>query len=227
MGNWQTGPHGFPPNWAAPKPPCSHGCGRIPTMKSQPSDAAASPHWYRLLHACRWPFTVLATAWLLVHGAGQLLRQPITVRIDGGVNLDKVAEPIVVRSEVPLRVTGSVTLANRDAIQVAADDIVVDGPVLVEARTSIPVMAAAAIPVKATEAVAVTAKTAIPVTAPQPIHVSTGGPVSARVVVDAVRTPIRVEADQAFPVRGELDIFRIQEPVRVNVRGPLFPFPIP
>ena len=57
--------------------------------------ATAVPHGYRMLHACRWPFTVHPTTWLLVHGAGQLLKQPITVL-----------------SEVSLRVSGSATVVS-------------------------------------------------------------------------------------------------------------------
>ena len=196
-------------------------------MTPHASDSAADPHWYRLLVACRWPVTVLATAWLLLQGARQLLSQPITVRIDGGVNLDKVAEPIAVRSDVPLQVVGSVSVANQNPIKVAADDIVVSRPVRVEAIKGIPVTAAAAIPVKATEAVAVKATSAIPVMAPEAIPVSTGGPVSARVVVDGVTTPISVKAEDPLPVQGVLDINRVKEALRVNVRGPLFPFQIP
>ncbi|WP_216904944.1 hypothetical protein [Synechococcus sp. CCY 9618] len=50
---------------------------------------------------------------------------------------------------------------------------------------------------------------------------------SARVVVDGVNTSLRVKAEDPFPVRGVLDINRIKESLRVNLRGPLFPFRIP
>jgi hypothetical protein len=188
-----------------------------------PSD----PNWFRLLHSCRWPFTVLLSTWLLVSGASRLLRQPIPVRVEGGVSLDKVSEPILVQSESPLRVTGAVVVANQGAIKVAAEEIVVRQPIAVEATRGIPVMAEAPIPVNAVQPVSVMANEAIPVKALEAIPVSTGGPVSARVVVDAVNGAIDIQASDPLPVKGDLDIHRINDPVRVNARGMLFPFSVP
>lgn len=196
-------------------------------MPSKDSSSALDPKWFRLLHSCRWPFTFLAATWLLVSGASHLLRHPIPVRIDGGVSLDRVAEPIQVQAESPLRVVGTVVVANQGAIKVAAEDIIFRRPITVQASKSIPVTAERAIPVHAVEPVAVTAKAAIPVKATQPIPVSTGGPVSARVVVDAVNTPIPVLASEPLPVEGTLEVTKIKDPLRVNVRSLLFPFSIP
>jgi hypothetical protein len=97
-------------------------------------------------------------------------------------------------------------------------------PVTVSVPDAVAVHTPEPIPVMARTPVAVKAEQPIPVEATDPIPVSTGGPVSAVVDVRSVLSPLRIDPESSIQVNGDLEIEKIHNPIRANIRGFLFPF---
>jgi hypothetical protein len=140
------------------------------------------------------------------------------------VTLENINVPVRVQAEEAIPVRGSVQLGNTRPLQVEARSVTMNGPVDVSVPGKVNVQADEPIPVLASAPVAVKAPAPIQVAAPAPIPVSTGGPVSATVDVRSVQTPLRIDSNSPVTVTGDLEIERILNPIRANIRGFLFPF---
>ena len=90
-----------------------------------------NPLWFSLAMALRWPIaTVFATAIIAVT-AVEILKNPIPIRVDGGVLVEKIALPIGVSAQSPLPVSAMVELT--DSVQVQANQALpINGDVKVE-----------------------------------------------------------------------------------------------
>ena len=107
------------------------------------SPAERDPRWFLLLMACRWPLALVLAAWALALAVVQVLRQPIPiglplaqplpVRLEGGIRVDRLVAPVVVRADAPLPVGGQVELTR---------------PIAVRAAQPLPVTASAPLPVE-------------------------------------------------------------------------------
>jgi hypothetical protein len=182
------------------------------------------PQWIRVLEIVAWPTSFLLAVISLGPVLSRMTLSAIPVRLEGGISLDEIRVPVSVRAEGPLPVSGAVRVANPGPLQVEARPISVNGPVPVSVPQAVDVKAPGPIPVVTRSPVAVTAGSPIEVAAPAPIPVSTGGPVTATVDVRSVMSPLMIDPTTTLQVSGGLEIERINEPVRANIRGFLFPF---
>ncbi|MGB1416599.1 MAG: hypothetical protein ACPG6X_03865 [Synechococcus sp.] len=105
-----------------------------------------------LLLAYRWPIAVVISSLGLSAVLLKLLSEPIPIRIDGGLQVDKLVMPasITIRSDQPLPVSGQVDVATpvvitgeqplaiRGPVRVQAIDqpVAIQGSVAAEARVS-------------------------------------------------------------------------------------------
>ena len=112
-----------------------------------------SPTSRDLLLAYRWPVAVVVSSVVLATTAIQLLSKPIPIRIDGGLQVDKLVLPasVTIRSNEPLPVvvredvviSGKAPLAVKGQVQVQVDGDVkarvrsIDAPVDVKAAVSV------------------------------------------------------------------------------------------
>ena len=112
-----------------------------------------SPTSRDLLLAYRWPVAVVVSSVVLATTAIQLLSKPIPIRIDGGLQIDKLVLPasVTIRSNEPLPVvvredvviSGKAPLAVNGQVQVQVDGDVkarvrsIDAPVEVKAAVSV------------------------------------------------------------------------------------------
>ena len=112
-----------------------------------------SPTSRDLLLAYRWPVAVVVSSVVLATTAIQLLSKPIPIRIDGGLQIDKLVLPasVTIRSNEPLPVvvredvviSGKAPLAVKGQVQVQVDGDVkarvrsIDAPVEVKAAVSV------------------------------------------------------------------------------------------
>ena len=112
-----------------------------------------SPTSRDLLLAYRWPVAVVVSSVVLATTAIQLLSKPIPIRIDGGLQVDKLVLPasVTIRSNAPLPVvvredvviSGKAPLAVKGQVQVQVDGDVkarvrsIDAPVDVNAAVSV------------------------------------------------------------------------------------------
>ena len=112
-----------------------------------------SPTSRDLLLAYRWPVAVVVSSVVLATTAIQLLSKPIPIRIDGGLQIDKLVLPasVTIRSNEPLPVvvredvviSGKAPLAVKGQVQVQVDGDVkarvrsIDAPVDVKAAVSV------------------------------------------------------------------------------------------
>ena len=112
-----------------------------------------SPTSRDLLLAYRWPVAVVVSSVVLATTAIQLLSKPIPIRIDGGLQVDKLVLPasVTIRSNEPLPVvvredvviSGKAPLAVKGQVQVQVDGDVkarvrsIDAPVEVKAAVSV------------------------------------------------------------------------------------------
>ncbi len=69
--------------------------------------------------ACRWPFALVVTAGMIAAAAIEIIRNPIPIRVDGGVLVEKIVMPIALSAKQPLPVRGQVSVI--DSVQVKAD----------------------------------------------------------------------------------------------------------
>lgn len=186
--------------------------------------ASDQPQWIRVLEIVAWPTSFLIAALSLGPVLSRMSLSAIPVRLEGGVSLDEIRVPVRVQAEEVLPVSGAVRVANSLPLQVEARPVRVNGPVSVSLPQAVDVKAPGPIPVVARSPVAVKAESPIPVAAPAPIPVSTGGPVTATVDVRSVLSPLKLDPTATVQVSGGLEIEKIVEPVRANIRGLLFPF---
>lgn len=182
------------------------------------------PQWIRVLEIVAWPASFLLAALSLGPMLSRVTLSAIPVRLEGGVSLDEIRVPVRVRAEGSLPLSGAVRVANSEPLQVEATPVRLSGPVAVSLPQAVDVKAPGPIPVVARSPVAVRADSPIAVAAPAPIPVSTGGPVTATVDVRSVLSPLKLDPAATVQVWGGLEIERIVEPVRANIRGFLFPF---
>ena len=110
-----------------------------------------SPTSRDLLLAYRWPVAVVVSSVVLATTAIQLLSKPIPIRIDGGLQVDKLVLPasVTIRSNGPLPVvvqedvviSGKAPLAVKGQVQVDGDVKArvrsIDAPVEVKAAVSV------------------------------------------------------------------------------------------
>ena len=99
---------------------------------------------YRLLMACRWPLATVLSAWAVAAAAITILRQPIPialpldqplpVRVEGGLQINGIQQPVTITSQKPLAVQGRVGMEKSVQVEVQAK-----APLPVEARTPLPV----------------------------------------------------------------------------------------
>ena len=69
--------------------------------------------------ACRWPFALVVTAGIIGAAVFEIIRNPIPIRVDGGVQVEKIVMPIALSAKQPLPVQGQVSVI--DSVQVKAD----------------------------------------------------------------------------------------------------------
>lgn len=162
---------------------------------------ASDPRWYRLLHASRWPLAVVLAAWALAVAVTQVLRQPIPiglplaqplpVRLEGAIKVDRILQPIVVGGKEPLPVVAVVDVQNKKPIPVDEVTVNVEAPVKVEARQPLPVQA------------------------DQPL------PVSGSVEVDAINKAVPIATEEPIDVAGKVGVSEVTKSVKVSVSGAL------
>ena len=90
-----------------------------------------SPTSRELLLAYRWPAAVVVSSVVIAATAIQLLSKPIPIRVEGGLQVDKLVLPasVTIRSNAPLPVavreevviTGKAPLAVQGQVQVAGE----------------------------------------------------------------------------------------------------------
>jgi hypothetical protein len=182
------------------------------------------PLWIRVLEILAWPTSFLLAVVSLGPVLSRMTLSAIPVRLEGGVSLDEIRVPVRVQAEEALPVKGAVRVANTGPLQVEARPVRVNGPVSVSVPQAVDVKAPGPIPVVAQSPVAVKAASPIEVAAPAPIPVSTGGPVTATVDVRSVFSPLKIDPATTIQVTGGLEVERIVDPIRANIRGFLLPF---
>jgi hypothetical protein len=190
-------------------------------MKSPPPE---HPRWIRALEIISWPTAFVLAAQILASSLNKLTISAIPVRLEGGVMVEDIRVPVRVHAEDALPVRGAVELANEQPLQVEARSVTMNNPVTVSVPGKVDVHTPKPIPVLASTPVHVKAESPIPVKAGDPIPVSTGGPVSATVDVRSVLAPLRIDPTSSIQVNGDLEIEKIHNPIRANIRGFLFPF---
>ena len=159
------------------------------------------PRWYRLLHASRWPLAVVLASWALAVAVTQVLRQPIPiglplsqplpVRLEGAIKVDRILQPIVVGGKEPLPVVAVVDVQNKKPIPVDDVRVSVQAPVRVEAQQALPVQAS------------------------QPL------PVMGNVEVDAINEAVPIATEEPIGVTGKVGVNELSKAVKVSVSGAL------
>ena len=162
---------------------------------------ASDPRWYRLLHASRWPLAVVLAAWALAVAVTQVLRQPIPiglplsqplpVRLEGAIKVDRILQPIVVGGKEPLPVVAVVDVQNKKPIPVDDVEVTVQAPVRVEARQALPVQASQPLPVK------------------------------GNVEVDGINKAVPIATEEPIDVAGKVGVSEVTKSVKVSVSGAL------
>ena len=110
-----------------------------------------APNSRDLLFAYRWPAALVISSAFLAAALLKLLSQPIPIRIDGGLNVDRLVMPstVTIRSDEPLPVQADVVV-DGDASQNGEQPIRISGPVTVrgdvDARVAGEVNAAVEVP---------------------------------------------------------------------------------
>ncbi|MAR07591.1 MAG: hypothetical protein CL862_10870 [Cyanobium sp. NAT70] len=157
-----------------------------------------------LLYAYRWPAALVLASLVLGGVALKLLSQPIPIRIQGGLDVDRLVMPasITIRADRPLPVDGIVAV--RDDVQITAEaPLPIRGPLSVREIQA---------PVKVTGAVKADAM----VQAIQsPVDLVTSAPLSVKVEES-------VNVDGKVSIRGKVDI---EGKVGANVKPQLLPLP--
>ena len=162
-----------------------------------------------LLMAYRWPVALVSacvvlagTALVITQAAIRVLREPIPIRIQGGLDVDRLVMPssVTIRADQPLPVAGVVDVA--DAVQITGNaPLGIKGPITVR-EIKLPVKVAGDVSARAT----VSAIEA-------PVAVTSGKPLD-------VKGDVTVKGD--IDIDGEVDI---KGKVGAEVRPKLLPLP--
>ena len=106
-----------------------------------------SPNSRDLLFAYRWPAAVVISSAVLAAALLKLLSQPIPIRIDGGLNVDRLVMPstVTIRTDEPLPVQAGVVV-DGDASEKGEQPIRISGPVTVRGDVDARVDAAVEVP---------------------------------------------------------------------------------
>ena len=91
-----------------------------------------APNTRDLLFAYRWPAAVVISSVVLAAALLKLLSQPIPIRIDGGLNVDRLVMPatVTIRTEGPLPVQAGVVVDGDSSLN-GEQPIRISGPVTV------------------------------------------------------------------------------------------------
>ena len=104
--------------------------------QGQAPTSSSDPRWFVLLMASRWPLALVIAAWAIAVAAIQILRQPIPVRLVGGITVDKLSAPVSVKGEEPLSIEASKPLPVAGDVAVPKG-VSVTHPVEVEGGVSV------------------------------------------------------------------------------------------
>ena len=156
-----------------------------------------APNSRDLLFAYRWPAALVISSAFLAAALLKLLSQPIPIRIDGGLNVDRLVMPstITIRTDEPLPVQAGVVV-DGDASRKGEQPIRISGPVTVRGD------------VDARVAGDVDARVAGEVEVPSALTIRTDDPLDVinEVTNKDLTVTSRVTLEQPVEIKGSVDV---------------------
>jgi len=161
------------------------------------------------LMACRWPAAVMVSsvvlggsivtvAWMAI----RFLSEPIPIRIDGGLDVDRLVMPatLTIRADQPLPVKGEVGV--KDQVQISGEaPLAIRGPITVREIKS-PVQVSGNVRAQA-EVTAIQAPVQADVTVKDPLSIAVKDQLSVDAKVQ-VKGPVNVKGDVDAEVKPRL-----------------------